>query len=72
MTQLECPHCRSTMDISEWNESVAQSMQLGLCESLIPDSLSVEDWSKYRDEISGRVDCPECGEPSIFSDIDAY
>jgi hypothetical protein len=70
--RLECPNCRSTLTIGEWNESVRESVSLGICDELIPEGLKEEDWADYRREHGGRCDCPECGEVALFDDMTAY
>lgn len=71
MTNLECPHCHHTPDISAWNKSVRDAILLMKCKELIPEDLSREEWEEYRDD-GGICDCPECGQPCCFEDMDAY
>lgn len=71
-TRLECPYCRYTLKISEWNEKVKEAVMLGVCDQLIPTDLQVDEWEKYRNEHGGRCDCPECGEVASFDDMTAY
>ena len=72
MTKLECSHCRCTLPISDWNQNITDSISLGRCDEYIPEYLTVDQWNEYKINNSGVVDCPECGDPQIYADMDAY
>ena len=71
-TKLECPNCGITLPISHWNDFVAESVSIGICDQLIPVDLKADEWEEYREEHGGRCDCPECGEVALFDDMYAY
>ncbi len=72
MIKLECPCCNYTLTAEQWNENVKDSVNLGVCDELIPLDLSPEDWEDYYNEHGGRCDCPECNETVSFCDMAAY
>ena len=72
MMKLECPHCFITLDISEWNKEVANSVTVGRADELIPLDLEPEDWDNYRTMHGGGADCPECEEFCVFDDMEGY
>lgn len=70
--KLECPHCHSTLGVSEWNKEVENSMQVGRADELIPTDIDRDQWECYRSEHGGAADCPECHEVCVFVDMEAY
>lgn len=70
--KLECPNCRTTLDISQWNENMKDSISIGRADELIPLDIDAEGWKTFRREHSGVVDCPECGEVCVLDDMEAF
>lgn len=71
--KLECPYCKSTLSIDEWNKSIEYSIRLGVANEYIPEFNSVDEFRKYKIENEGvRMDCPECDEVVLIDDMDIY
>ena len=73
MIHLECPHCRETTKVTEWNKNSGDAITLNLLDAPIPEFETEEEWENYRRENEGgRIDCPNCSEPCCIADMDAY
>ena len=70
---LECPHCQSCFNASEWLEQYSVTNELFKYysgkNSTIPKFESEEDVYKYLLEEGARMDCPDCDEVCCIEDL---
>ena len=70
---LECPHCQSCFNASEWLEQYSVTNELFKYysgkNSTIPKFESEEEIYKYLLEEGTRMDCPDCGEVCCIEDL---
>ena len=70
---LECPHCQSCFNASEWLEQYSVTNELYKYwsgkDSVIPEFESEEEIYKYLLEEEARMDCPDCGEVCCIEDL---